>query len=234
MIATAIIAGVSAAASVAGGIAKTVSARRQQRELQRNLDRQKAENRAWYDRRYNEDQLQRSENRALLEQARKRLMQSSKAAAGTAAVMGSSNAVAAAQKEANNEAYTGLVSSVASNASARRDAVEDKYLARKNALDARQDDVTNARYAANQAAIDTAVAGVQGAANAYLAAHSPKVGDDSAQMAKMAESKGVGNVLNQGAAEQFRSSASAAPTTTNVVNEFDAANKRRLAGLMGF
>ena len=157
-------------------------------------------------------------------------MESSRATAGTRAVMGSSNAVSAAQKEANNEAYTGLVANVASNASSKRDAVENRYLNTKGTLADKQSEVTNARFNANQSAIDTAVASVQGAANTYLASHTPN--DHADKMNDMAEAKGVGNLLNQGATEQFKASANVAPQRTNTANEFEQANRARLGKLL--
>lgn len=174
MIGTAIVSGVMAAASIAGGIAKTASARRAQRRQQAQLDAEKAKNEAWYNRRYNEDALQRDDNRRLLTQARESLMASSRAAAGTAAMGGATNAEVAAQKEANNKAYADIASSVAANASAQKDAVEEVYMNRDAQLAQAQMEADMERSANQQAAIDNAVQGVNAVGSSYLAAHTPK------------------------------------------------------------
>ena len=219
MVGTAIVAAASAIAGIAGGIAKTAAARRQQRLLQKQIDNERAKNDAWYNRRYNEDFLQRTENLSALKRAGEMLMRSSRAAAGTAAVQGTSNAVAAAQKEANNQTYADLVSNVASNASRERDVVENQYRQRGAQIAANQQNVTQARYDAKMAAIDTAAEGVQGAANAYLASHKVadiNVGDKVNNMPKVDTTK-VGEIVDSpiktGIGSDFKKNQKANETT---------------------
>ena len=180
MIFTAITAAVAAAASIAGGIAKTASARRAQRKQQAAIDKMRAENDAWYNRRYNEDATQRADNQRLLTQAREALMRSSRAAAGTSAVNGTSNAAVAAQKEVNNESYAGIVSSVAANAAAQKDSIEKSYREKQASVEQQQLNADMQREANKQAAIDAGVNGVNSVANAIIASHdvsSGKSGD---------------------------------------------------------
>ncbi len=172
-------AAVSAAAGIAGGIKKTANARKLAKEQQHMLDKERGENAAWYQRRYYEDPLERVENRSALEQARKNLIQSSKAAAGVASVTGASNAAQAAQKEANNEAYTGLVQGIAANAGKSRDAVESSYRKANNEFDKGQIQLNASRAEAQNQAVDTAVEGVQNAASIAAKASVNKPGSSN-------------------------------------------------------
>lgn len=166
---TAAIAAATAIASVAGGIAKTAEARRQARRQQQQLDAMKADNDAWYNRRYNEDFTQRSEIQRSLEIARNTLQRQNKAAQGVQAVMGGTDASVAAQKEAANNAYAEALAGAAANASAHKDKVESDYRTTKQALDNKQMDVDVKRSDAKMQAIDTAVQGVNAAGQAYIA-----------------------------------------------------------------
>lgn len=169
MIATAIIAGVTAAASLAGGIAKTIQAKRNARRQQAQLDKMKSDNEAWYQRRYNEDFTQRSDIQNALQQARETLIRQNNAAAGAQAVIGGTDASVAAQKEASNAAYAQAVANAAAGASAAKDRVEDRYLTTKNQLVNQQIASDQARTDANAAAIDTAVQGINAAGQAFVA-----------------------------------------------------------------
>ena len=139
MIGTLIGAGLGAAASIYGGI----KARRAAAEANRMLERQKAENQAWYDRRYNEDATQRADAQRMLTMTMDRMRRRNKAAAGTAAVMGSSTEAVAAEKEANAQALADTASQIAAAGAARKDAIENQYLANKNALTQQQIGVQN-------------------------------------------------------------------------------------------
>ena len=132
-------AGLGAAASIYGGI----KAREAADEANHMLKQQKAENQAWYDRRYNEDATQRADAQRILTMTMDRMRRRNQAAAGTAAVMGSSPEAVAAEKQANAQALADAASQIAAAGAARKDQVENQYLAQKNALTQQQIAVKN-------------------------------------------------------------------------------------------
>ena len=143
MIGSLIGAGLGAAASIIGGI----KARKAAQQANAMLDQQKAENQAWYDRRYNEDATQRADAQRMLTMTMDRMRRRNQAAAGTAAVMGSSPETVAAEKEANAQALADTASQIAAAGAARKDQVESQYLAQKNALTQQQIAVKNQQAA---------------------------------------------------------------------------------------
>lgn len=143
MIGSLIGAGLGAAASIIGGI----KARKAAQQANAMLDQQKAENQAWYDRRYNEDATQRADAQRMLTMTMDRMRRRNQAAAGTAAVMGSSPEAVAVEKEANAQALADTASQIAAAGAARKDQVENQYLAQKNALTQQQIAVKNQQAA---------------------------------------------------------------------------------------
>lgn len=143
MIGSLIGAGLGAAASIIGGI----KARKAAQQANAMLDQQKAENQAWYDRRYNEDATQRADAQRMLTMTMDRMRRRNQAAAGTAAVMGSSPEAVAVEKEANAQALADTASQIAAAGAARKDQVESQYLAQKNALTQQQIGVKNQQAA---------------------------------------------------------------------------------------
>ena len=139
MIGSLIGAGLGAAASIIGGI----KARRAAAKANRMLDQQQKDNQAWYDRRYNEDATQRADAQRMLTMTMDRMRRRNQAAAGTAAVMGSSPEAVAVEKEANAQALADTASQIAAAGAARKDQVENQYLANKNALTQQQIAVKN-------------------------------------------------------------------------------------------
>lgn len=165
---TAIAAGVSAGAQIFGGIMKSRAARKSAREQSREIANQKAQNEAYYNRYYNADATQFADNQRTLEQARAALRRNNQAAAGQAAVMGSTNATAAATKEANNQAMANAASAVSANAQQYKTHVQDSYRAQDANLSVRKQNLTQAREEANAAAITDAVNGVNTIAESYI------------------------------------------------------------------
>ena len=80
-------------ASIFGGI----SASKAMKKVKRNIEGQMKENQNWYDRRYNEDATQRADAQRILTMTNENIRQRNQAAAGSAAVMGSSEESIAAQ-----------------------------------------------------------------------------------------------------------------------------------------
>lgn len=155
MIGSLIGAGLGAAASVFGGI----RARRAAAKANAMLQQEKADNQAWYDRRYNEDATQRADAQRMLTMAMDRIRQRNRAAAGTAAVMGGSTEAVAAEKAANAGVLADTASQIAAAGAARKDQVESQYLAQKNAINQQQ--IANQQQVAQNVATAT-----QGAASA--------------------------------------------------------------------
>jgi hypothetical protein len=155
MIGSLIGAGLGAAASIFGGI----QARKAARKANRMLEQQQADNQAWYDRRYNEDATQRADAQRMLTMTMDRIRERNKAAAGTAAVMGSGAEAVAAEKAANAQVLADTASQIAAAGAARKDQVEGQYLATKNAVNQQQ--VANQMQTAQNVAAAT-----QGAASA--------------------------------------------------------------------
>ena len=155
MIGSLIGAGLGAAASIFGGI----RARRAAAKANAMLQQEKADNQAWYDRRYNEDATQRADAQRMLTMVMDRIKQRNRAAAGTAAVMGGSTEAVAAEKAANAGVLADTASQIAAAGAARKDQVESQYLAQKNAINQQQ--IANQQQVAQNVATAT-----QGAASA--------------------------------------------------------------------
>lgn len=122
-----------------------------------SIEGQKAENQAWYDRRYNEDPLMRTSAQRVLANTQKMLRESNRAAAGRAAVAGGTEESVAAEKERNNEALADAASRIAAQSEARKDAVEQQYMATKQGLTGQLNNLEAAR--ANAIAQATGAAG---------------------------------------------------------------------------
>jgi len=149
-------AGLGVAGSVFGGIAASKAARKQARIL---AD-EKKKNEAWYNRRYNEDSTQRADAQSALNRMREVMQERSQRSAGTAAVMGTGEEAAAAEKEAQNNALAATTSNIAAQGEARKDAVESQYLQRDQDLSNQQQQV----QAQKTAAISQAIGGIASAA----------------------------------------------------------------------
>lgn len=229
--ALAITGAIAAAASTGGGIIKTRRARQQQRKLQQQLDAQKEENQAWYNRRYYEDATQRADNQRLLTQARRTLLNSSKGLAGQSRVQGLSNAAVAAQKEAANESYAGIVSGVAANAAAQKDNIEASYRQRQQQLGTQQMQADQQRYDNNMAAIDTAVQGINTAAQAVYSASTANQPTNATDAGTNTGGDAAQNTDNASADQMAQAAAPEQNGTQQYGKEY---NQKRLSGLLGF
>lgn len=109
--------------AIAGGIKSAKAARRQKAQL----EREKAENAAWYERRYNEDATQRADAQRLLRQTQESIRNRNREAASTQAVVGGTEESVAATKEANAKALSDTASAIAAQGETRRGQVEESY-----------------------------------------------------------------------------------------------------------
>lgn len=134
MIGSLIGAGLGAAASIVGAIKAKKANDLANQELAKELDY----NRAWYDRRYNEDATQRADAQRILTEAMDRIKRRNQAAAGAAAVMGSSPETVAVEKEANAHELADTASQIAAAGAARKDQIEAQSEANRQAIRAQQ------------------------------------------------------------------------------------------------
>lgn len=111
--------------AIGGGIAAKKSARRMKKMIQE----QQRKNQDWYDRRYNEDATQRADAQRLLTMTEESIRNRNRQAAGSAAVMGGTEESVAAAKAANSQALADATSQIAASADARKDQIEQTYMA---------------------------------------------------------------------------------------------------------
>lgn len=124
-------AGLGAVGSIFGGI----SASKAMKRVKRGLEEQRKENRDWHDRRYNEDATQRADAQRILSLTEEQIRKRNRAAAGTAAVMGTGTEAAAAEKSANNMALADAAGRIEAQAEARKDRIEEQYRERDSQID---------------------------------------------------------------------------------------------------
>lgn len=153
-------AGLKAAGAIAGGIASAAA----MKKVKKNLEEQRQKNEDWYNRRYNEDATQRADAQSILNQTQELLKQRGQQAAGSAAVMGSTEESVASMNAANNQAIANATSQIAAGADARKDKIEEKYMQNDNDIVNKLNDME-----ANRAqAITQAAQGVGDAASGFF------------------------------------------------------------------
>lgn len=140
---------------MASGIAGGIKARKAAKKANAVLDKQARENEDWYNRKYNEDYTQSAEARAALSKAREMVSEQYTRAAGSSAVMGGTEEAEAQAKKAANEVLSDTAGAIASNATARKEAIESQYLNTKNNIGSQRMSIynqqaVNATNAANQ------------------------------------------------------------------------------------
>ena len=122
-------------AGLAGSLVGGISSMNAMRNIRRRVEEEKAENKAWYDRRYNEDATQRADAQAILTQTADMIKRRNQQSAGAQAVMGGTEESAAAAKEANAKALSDATSQIAVAGAQRKDQIESQYRERQNQLD---------------------------------------------------------------------------------------------------
>lgn len=150
---------VNAALKIGASVYSGYKASRAVKGVKSNLEQQRRDNQNWYDRRYNEDALQRSDAQRILTQTAEAIKQRNRAANGRAAVMGGTEESLAATKAANAQAMADAASRIAVAGEARKDNIEQQYLQRDQALQGQLNNMDLEK--AN--AITRAAAGVAGA-----------------------------------------------------------------------
>lgn len=134
----------SAAAGIIGGNAARKAANRNVALIA------EAENdaRAWYEKEYNANFLDRSDARAAINEARTMLNDRYKQDEASAAVTGATEESVARQKANANAAMADITSNIAERADAHKDAVRANYEAQQSALMAQKIGVNNQKAAA--------------------------------------------------------------------------------------
>lgn len=156
----AIAAGVQILGSLFGGSQASKAMRSARRDIEQRAD----ENEDLYNRRYNEDATQRADAQRVLTLTEDAVRKRNRAAAGAQAVMGGNEASVAAQREMNNQATADAAARIAAAGEARKDKIEENYLARKQQL---QDQLTNMKVGQAQNTAQ-AIQGVSSAAGGAL------------------------------------------------------------------
>ncbi len=118
---------IGAAASLGSALYSGFKSAKAAKTAKRNIEKQKAENAAWYNRRYNEDGTQRADAQRLLRKTQDAIKNRNKQAAATQAVVGGTEESVAATKEANANALAEAASAINAQADARKDTIEQSY-----------------------------------------------------------------------------------------------------------
>lgn len=118
---------VGAAMSAGSALYSGIMSGKANRQAKANIEKQKAENTAWYNRRINEDGMQRADAQRTWRKAQEAITNRNKNAAATQAVVGGTEESVAATKEANANALAETASAINANAEARKDNIESSY-----------------------------------------------------------------------------------------------------------
>lgn len=148
----------SAVAGIVGGNATRKAANRNAKLLAEQEERSKA----WYDKEYNANFLDRSDARAAINQVRELMNERYKQAEGSAAVTGATEESLARQKAAANETVADVMGNIAERADAYKSSVRANYEAQQDAITAQRMGVNNQKAQATaQAAQGVAAAAGQ-------------------------------------------------------------------------
>lgn len=118
---------VGAAMAAGSALYSGIMSGKANRKAKANTEKQKAENTAWYNRRINEDGMQRADAQRTWRKAQEAIKNRNKNAAATQAVVGGTEESVAATKEANANALAETASAINANAEARKDNIESSY-----------------------------------------------------------------------------------------------------------
>lgn len=166
MIGSIIGAGIGALGSVFGGIAASQAAKKARQGVINSM----RANQNWFDRRYNEDALQRADALRTLERTREAIAKRNQRAQGVQAVMGGTEESVQAEREAGADAIANVTSAIAAEGARRKDAIEQQYIQRREGL---QDQLN--QIEANKAQnISQAIGGVVSAGTGFANAFDPK------------------------------------------------------------
>lgn len=124
--------------NVVGGVLGAIGSARANKKVQQQLDNQRAANQSWFNRKYNENPLERADAIALINATRDAMLSSNRNAQARASVAGASEESVAAQKAASTNAMANTASNIALDGARRKEAFEQQYMAKNDAYDDRQ------------------------------------------------------------------------------------------------
>lgn len=149
MTGAAISAGLSAAGAIAGGIMRNKAIKKEQALLAKK----EAEERDWYNRRYNEDATARADAQRAITMTEEAIKNRNRAAQGAAAVMGGSQDAVIAAQQANAQAIADTASAIAVAGEQRKAEIDAQHRAKQDTFDAAR--MEQARNKANAVAAAT-------------------------------------------------------------------------------
>lgn len=156
---------IGAAAGAVGNIFGGISKNKSLKEMMKMVKEQKAANANWFDRRYNENGLERSFAQELLTHTHENIMQRNSQAAKTAAVTGATEESLAATKAANAKEEADVMGQLAVNQSREQNAIEQQY----RQQDMAYDDELRKLKGQKQSVLDIAGGAIGGAASGFAA-----------------------------------------------------------------
>lgn len=130
-----IISGVAQLGSTIYGAAASASNNKKARQL---LDQQKADNKAWYEKRMSEDYISRSDTQDIINKQRELMGEQLKRAKAAQVVTGGSDESLAMQQAQANKSLADTMSGIAANASNYKDSIEQQYMQRNDDFTAQQ------------------------------------------------------------------------------------------------
>lgn len=133
------------AVSLAGAGVSAIGSARANRTRQNNLDKEKAESRAFFDREYYTNELDRTENQSAMRSLTDRLKEQTKRSQATNAITGATPEVALAQQNNANKAYADVANRLAGMASQRRSMIASQRNADRRSLYGMQDGIEQAK-----------------------------------------------------------------------------------------
>lgn len=148
---------IGTALGIAGSIFGGISASKAMKQVKNNLNAQRAENRNWYDRNYNEDATQRLDAQSALNKAQEAYREHNRAAAGAQAVAGGTEESVAATKAANARALSEATEQIAIASAKRKDMIDQQYRSKDEALQSELNDLERQKAGAISQATKEAV-----------------------------------------------------------------------------
>lgn len=132
---------ISGAAGVGSMVTNAIAGSKAAKRAEKRIAQEKEDNENWYNRRYNEDATQRADAQRIITQTNDAIKKRNMASQGTQAVMGGTDASTAATQQANANGMANAVSAIAAQGDARKDKIEDQYLANKRNIENQQNSI---------------------------------------------------------------------------------------------
>lgn len=209
---------IGAASSLLGGVMASNAAD----EAERRQREQEAQERAWYNRRYNEDYIDTAAGQNLLRRAKDYARENWQKAEGARAVAGGTDAAAAQAKEAGNKMVGDTMANVAATDQARKAQVDAMHRQQENQF--AQMDIARANQRAQ--AITQAA---QGASNAIMSMEG--MNEPSLQGGNNKGTPVQDGVTRQAGLAPDAGKVTLKSNVQGIGGEYDANELRRLAGL---